>query len=76
MTARDELSPLAGLDAVDWGLRWDCEGGVDRVPSLLRQLWTGSSGAVGGLRELLAPDHHFTPASLCAMRPPAPCLSW
>lgn len=57
MTARDEPSPLAGLDAVDWSLRWDCAGDVDRVPSLLRQLWTGSSGAVGELRKRLAPDH-------------------
>ncbi|MFW5418205.1 hypothetical protein J0910_16460 [Nocardiopsis sp. CNT-189] len=51
--------PLLGLDAVDWGRRYDCSGGTDRVPVLLDRVWSGADapGAVEELYERLVPEH-------------------
>jgi len=51
------------MNAVDWSQRMDCQGDVDQVPALLRQLWSGEGSfrALDELYERLAPDHSIAP---------------
>lgn len=56
-------SSLAGLEAINWGARKDCQGDTDRVPLLLRQLWVSYAPDKDELMMRLVP--HYVPSHRC-----------